>query len=167
MDLIGELDTAWGRLNELASRWVGQDPAIDDFAIQVSRLSADLQSEIIHARMTPVWQVFDRFPRLVRDLARELGKQVTFRVEGKEIELDRAMLDELGDPLLHLLRNAVDHGIEAPAERRRSGKPAEGEIVLAAMRERGSVAISISDNGRGIDRARILAKAKAEGVVDP
>ena len=167
MDLIGELVTARGRLNELAARWVGQDPAIDDVAIQVSRLSADLQSEIIQARMTPVWQVFDRFPRLVRDVARQLGKQVEFRVEGKEIELDRAILDELGDPLVHLLRNAVDHGIETPVERKRHKKNPEGEIVLAAVRERSSVAISISDDGRGIDRARILEKAKREGLVGP
>ncbi len=159
--------TARGRLNELAARWVGQDPAIDDVAIQISRLSADLQSEIIQARMTPVWQVFDRFPRLVRDVARQLSKQVQFRVEGKEIELDRAILDELGDPLVHLLRNAVDHGIETPAERTRHKKNPEGEIVLAAVRERSSVAISISDDGRGIDRARILDKAKREGLVGP
>jgi two-component system chemotaxis sensor kinase CheA len=165
MDLIGELVTARGRLNELAAQW--RDPAIDDVAIQVSRLSADLQTEIIQARMTPVWQVFDRFPRLVRDVARQLGKQVAFRVEGKEIELDRAILDELGDPLVHLLRNAVDHGIEAPAERKRRKKKPDGEIVLSAVRERSSVAISISDDGGGIDRARILAKAKREGLVGP
>jgi two-component system, chemotaxis family, sensor kinase CheA len=165
MDLIGELVTARGRLNELAAQ--ARDPAMDDIAIQISRLSTELQDEIIQARMTPVWQVFDRFPRLVRDLARELGKQVAFRVEGKEIELDRAILDELGDPLLHLLRNAVDHGIEPPAERRRRGKPAEGEIVLTAVRERASVAISVTDDGRGIDRARILQRAKREGLVDP
>jgi two-component system chemotaxis sensor kinase CheA len=164
MDLIGELVTTRGRLNELAAE--RRDAAIDDVAIQVSRLSADLQAEIIQARMTPVWQVFDRFPRLVRDVARQLDKQVAFKVEGKEIELDRAILDELGDPLVHLLRNAVDHGIEAPAERRRRGKKPEGEIVLAAVRERSSVAISISDDGRGIDRAQVLAKALREGVVD-
>jgi two-component system chemotaxis sensor kinase CheA len=165
MDLIGELVTARGRLNQLAAE--RRDPAIDDVAIQISRLSADLQAGIIQARMTPVWQVFDRFPRLMRDLARELDKQVAFRVEGKEIELDRAILDELGDPLLHLLRNAVDHGIETPAERRRHGKSPEGEIVLAAVRERASVAISVSDDGRGIDRARILERARREGLVDP
>jgi two-component system, chemotaxis family, sensor kinase CheA len=165
MDLIGELVTARGRLNELAAQ--ARDPAMDDIAIQISRLSTELQDEIIQARMTPVWQVFDRFPRLVRDLARELGKQVTFRVEGKEIELDRAILDELGDPLLHLLRNAVDHGIEPPAERRRRGKAPEGEIVLTAVRERASVAISITDDGRGIERAKILQRAKREGLVDP
>ena len=164
MDLIGELVTVRGRLNELAAQ--RRDPAVDDVAIQVSRLSTELQAEIIQARMTPVWQVFDRFPRLVRDLARELGKQVTFRVEGKEIELDRAILDELGDPLLHLLRNAVDHGIEAPAERRRRGKKPEGEIVLAAVRERASVVISVSDDGRGIARAKILERAKRDGIVD-
>ncbi|HEY3221828.1 MAG TPA: chemotaxis protein CheA [Gemmatimonadales bacterium] len=167
MDLIGELVTERGRLNELAARWVGRDPQIDEVAIQISRLSADLQNEIIQARMTPVWQVFDRFPRLVRDVARQLDKQVSFRVEGKEIELDREILDELGDPLVHLLRNAVDHGIEPPVERKRRKKNPEGEIVLAAVRERSSVAISISDDGRGIDRARILEKAKREGIVGP
>ena len=167
MDLIGELVTERGRLNDLAARWVGQDPEIDEVAIQISRLSADLQNEIIQARMTPVWQVFDRFPRLVRDVARQLGKQVSFRVEGKEIELDREILDALGDPLVHLLRNAVDHGIEPPAERKRHKKNPEGEIVLAAVRERSSVAISIADDGRGIDRVRILEKAKREGIVGP
>ena len=165
MDLIGELVTERGRLNELASRWSSREPEIDEVAIQISRLSADLQNEIIQARMTPVWQVFDRFPRLVRDVARQLGKQVAFRVEGKEIELDREILDELGDPLVHLLRNAVDHGIEPPAERKRLGKNPEGEIILAAVRERSSVAISLTDDGRGIDRAQILEKAKREGIV--
>src|SRR5881396_1816046 len=164
MDLIGELVTARGRLNELAAE--RRDPAVDDVAIQISRLTADLQAEIIQARMTPVWQVFDRFPRLVRHLARQLGKQVAFRVEGKEIELDRAILDELGDPLMHLLRNAVGHGIEPPAERRKAKKKVEGEVVLTAVRERSSVAISIADDGRGIDRGRVLEKAKREGLVD-
>ncbi|HET7380159.1 MAG TPA: chemotaxis protein CheA, partial [Gaiellales bacterium] len=164
MDLIGELTTARGRLNQLAGD--RRDGPLDDVALQISRLSSDLQNEIVQARMTPVWQVFDRFPRLVRDIARQLERHVSFRVEGKEIELDRAILDELGDPLLHLLRNAVDHGIEPPAERRKAGKKEEGEVVLAAVRERASVAITISDDGRGIDRKKILQKAKAEGSVD-
>ena len=164
MDLIGEVVTVRGRLNQLAAE--RRDAAVNDVAVQIARLSADLQAEIIQARMTPMWQVFDRFPRLVRDIARQLGKQLAFRVEGKEIELDRAILDEIGDPLVHLLRNAADHGIESPAERRRLGKPAEGEIVLAAVRERASVAISVSDDGRGIDRVQVLVKAKREGVVD-
>src|SRR5512134_41607 len=134
MDLIGELVTVRGRLNDLAAR--RRDAAMDDLAVQISRLSTDLQAEIIQARMTPVWQVFDRFPRLVRDIAHQLGKQVEFRVEGKEIELDRTILDELSDPLVHLLRNAVDHGIEPAAERARLGKPAAGTIGLSAVRER-------------------------------
>jgi two-component system chemotaxis sensor kinase CheA len=164
MDLIGELTTARGRLNQLAGD--RRDAQLDDVTLQISRLSSDLQNEIVQARMTPVWQVFDRFPRLVRDIARQLGRQVAFRVEGKEIELDRAILDELGDPLLHLLRNAVDHGIEATAERRKAGKKEEGEVVLAAVRERSSVAITIADDGRGIDRKKILEKAKRENLVD-
>jgi two-component system chemotaxis sensor kinase CheA len=164
MDLIGELVIARGRLNEVAA--VRRDPAIDDVAIQVSRLSNELQAEIIQARMTPVWQVFDRFPRLVRDSARQLGKQVAFRVEGKEIELDRTILDELGDPLMHLLRNAVDHGIETPAERQRAGKKAEGEIVLSAVRERSRVMITVSDDGRGVDRTKVLERARRDGLVD-
>jgi len=164
MDLIGELTTARGRLNQLAGD--RRDAELDDVTLQISRLSSDLQNEIVQARMTPVWQVFDRFPRLVRDIARQLERHVAFRVEGKEIELDRAILDELGDPLLHLLRNAVDHGIESPAERRKAGKKEEGEVVLAAVRERASVAITISDDGRGIDRKRILEKAKREGLVE-
>ena len=165
MDQIGELVTARGRLNELATRL--RDPAVDDLAIQISRLSTDLQAEIIQARMTPVWQVFDRFPRVVRDLARQLDKQVNFRVEGKDIELDRAILDELGDVLVHLLRNAVDHGIESPAVRVKARKSPEGEIALTATRERASVTITIADDGRGIDRAAVLEKAKREGLVDP
>jgi two-component system chemotaxis sensor kinase CheA len=164
MNLIGELVTARGRLNQLATAM--RDPAVDDVAISVSRLTSDLQAEIIQARMTPVWQVFDRYPRVVRDLAQQLEKQVALRVEGKEIELDRAILDELNDPLVHLLRNAVDHGIESPADRKRRGKRPEGEVVLGAVRERASVAISIADDGRGIDRSKILEKAKREGMVD-
>ena len=165
MNQIGELTTARGRLSQLAAE--RRDPALDDVALQVSRLSGELQAEIIQARMTPVWQVFDRFPRLVRDLARQLDKQVAFRIEGKEIELDRAILDELGDPLVHLLRNAVDHGIETPDERRRRRKPAEGRIALSAVRERASVAIRVTDDGRGIDRKKILALAKRERLVEP
>jgi two-component system chemotaxis sensor kinase CheA len=165
MNQIGELLTARGRLNELAA--ARHDPALDDLASHIWRLSGELQEEIVEARMTPVWQVFDRFPRLVRDSARELGKQVALRVEGKEIELDRAILDEIGDPLVHLLRNAVDHGIEPPAERRAAGKKPEGEVVLVAVRERARVTITIRDDGRGIDRTRVLAIAKRDGIVEP
>ncbi len=165
MNLIGELVTLRGRLGEVATR--AADPDLEEVNLRVSRLASELQNQIIQARMTPVWQVFDRFPRLVRDLSRQLGKKLVFRVEGKEIELDRAILDEIGDPLLHLLRNAVDHGIEPPQERLAAGKPEEGVIELSAVRERATVAIQVRDDGRGIDRAKILAKAKARGFLGP
>jgi two-component system chemotaxis sensor kinase CheA len=116
--------------------------------------------------MTPVGEVLERFPRVVRDLARDLGKRIRFDVEGEEIELDRSILDEIGDPLLHLIRNAADHGIESPDARVAAGKPPEGRILLAAARERNSVTIRVSDDGRGIDRAAILAKARREGQAD-
>jgi len=163
MNEIGELSIARGRLATLTSQ--RDDPALDELALHIGRLAQSLQAEIIAARMTPVWQVFDRFPRMVRDLAKQMGKQVDFRVEGKEIELDRAILDEIGDPLLHLLRNAVDHGIETPEERLARGKPAAGRLVVAALRERSSVAIRVSDDGQGVDRVRVLAKAKEQGLV--
>jgi two-component system chemotaxis sensor kinase CheA len=164
MNVIGELVTARGRLEHQSL--ARGDQELTESVGAISSLTSRLQSEIIQARMTPVWQVFDRFPRLVRDLSRQLGKQVVFRVEGKEIELDRAILDEIGDPLVHLLRNAVDHGIETPDVREASGKPPQGQITLAALRDRGTVAIVVSDDGRGIDRGKILAEARRRGVVD-
>jgi two-component system, chemotaxis family, sensor kinase CheA len=163
MNLIGELVIARGRLDGLARRFA--EPDLGDVTRDIGRLSAALQSEILQARMVPVWQVFDRFPRMVRDLARQMGRQVAFRVEGKEIELDRAILDEIADPLVHLLRNAVDHGIEPPEERAARGKPALGQLVLAAVRERSSIAIRVSDDGRGIDRSRVLRRARELGLV--
>lgn len=165
MSQVGELVVARNRLIELAQQEPGGE--LEALGARISRLVSDLQTEVIEARMTPVWQVFDRFPRAVRDLARQLGKQIRFEMQGEGIELDRAILDELGDPLLHLLRNAVDHGLETPDERTRRGKPAEGRLVLSAARERSSVAIRIEDDGRGIDRAAILAKARREGAVGP
>jgi len=163
MNRIGELVLARGRLDALSRRFA--EPDLADVTGDIGRLSASLQHEILQARMVPVWQVFDRFPRMVRDLARQMGRQVAFRVEGKEIELDRAILDEIADPLVHLLRNAVDHGIEPPAERTAAGKPATGELVLAAVRERASIAVRVSDDGRGIDRARVLRRAQELGLV--
>jgi two-component system chemotaxis sensor kinase CheA len=164
MNLVGELVTTKDRLAQLSA---GRgDPTLDDVSLKMSHLTTQLQSEILDARMTPVWQVFDRFPRLVRDLSKQLGKVIEFKVEGKEIELDRAILDEIADPLVHLLRNAVDHGIEPAAERVAAGKPPSGHIVLSAVRERATVAIQVSDDGRGIDRAKLLADAKRTGMLD-
>jgi two-component system chemotaxis sensor kinase CheA len=165
MNLIGELVITRGRLFEIARGLA--NAALDDSLAQASRLIGDLQDEIMTCRMVPVWQVFDRFPRLVRDAARTLGKDVTLEIEGKEIELDRSMLDEIGDPIVHLLRNAVDHGIETPDEREKQGKPAVGRLTLSAARDRSNVLIKVSDDGRGIDRAKVLRKARDTGLIDP
>ena len=118
------------------------------------------------SRMVPVWQVFERFPRVVRDTARSLGKEVEFKIEGKEIELDRSMLDEMGEPVLHLLRNSLDHGIETPAEREKAGKPRVATLTLTAERDRATVLIRVTDDGRGIDQARVLPRAKKLGLVE-
>ncbi len=163
MNQVGELMVAKGRLQELVAR---EHPELEALAARIGRLTGDMQSEIIAARMTPVWQTFDRFPRLVRDLARQLGKQVRFDVEGEGIELDRVILEEIGDSILHLIRNALDHGIETAAERKKAGKPVEGRLHLAAAQERQGVVIRVSDDGKGLDRGAILVKAKREGLVE-
>lgn len=164
MNLIGELVIARGRLSQLAGT-IG-DQALEETVTQSSRLITELRDEITASRMVPVSHVFDRFPRLVRDAARAVGKQVDFVVEGKDIELDRSMLDEIGDSIVHLLRNAVDHGIEAPDVRVALGKPPAGRLVLSAARDRSAVVIKVSDDGKGIDRDRVLARAKRDGLLD-
>jgi two-component system, chemotaxis family, sensor kinase CheA len=164
MKQVGELVVAKNRLGVMAA--VSDDPALAELSDRISRLVSGMQGEVIASRMTPVGEVFERFPRLVRDLARDLGKRIRFDVEGEEIELDRSILDEIGDPLLHLIRNAADHGIESPEDRLAAGKPEEGRILLAATRERNSVTLRVSDDGRGIDRAAILTKARREDAVE-
>jgi two-component system chemotaxis sensor kinase CheA len=161
---VGELVIVRDRMRRLAGT---AEPELADSIDQAARLIGELQDEIMQARMAPVWQVFDRFPRLVRDAARSLGKRVDFVIEGKEIELDRSMLDEIGDPLVHLLRNSLDHGIESPAERRAAGKPETGTLRLSAARERSRIVIRVEDDGRGIQREKVLAKALANGLVTP
>ena len=165
MNLIGELVITRGRLLQLTASI--DDAALEESMQQAARLIGDLQAEIMTSRMVPVGQVFDRFPRLVRDAARQVGKEVQFVVEGKEIELDRSLLDEIGEPLVHLLRNAIDHGIETPQTRVSAGKPRVGRLVLSAARDRAAVLLRVTDDGRGIDRAGVLARSLAQGMVDP
>jgi two-component system, chemotaxis family, sensor kinase CheA len=162
MKHVGELVVAKNRLGELSTE--SGDPTLLELSGRISRLVSAMQGEVLASRMTPVGEVFERFPRLLRDLSRELGKQIRFDMEGQDIELDRSVLDEIGDPLLHLIRNAADHGIEAPEQRVAAGKPPEGRVLLSATRERNSVALRVTDDGRGIDRALILAKARREGA---
>lgn len=134
---------------------------------RTAMILAGLQDEVLRLRMQPLSVVFERLPRAVRDAARAAGKSVRLTLEGNDIELDRAILDDLGDLLLHLVRNAVDHGIEAPAARMAMGKSAQGELVVRAERERTSVRITVSEDGRGIPRGRIAEHAARLGLIGP
>jgi two-component system, chemotaxis family, sensor kinase CheA len=164
MNLIGELVITRGRLTQLAAG-LG-DQALGESVTQAARLIGDLRDEIMTSRMVPVWQVFDRFPRLVRDASRSLGKRIEFTIEGKDIELDRSMLDEIGEPIVHLLRNAIDHGLETPEQREATGKPAAGKLSLSTARDRSAVVLRVTDDGRGVDREKVLARAKSAGLVE-
>jgi len=162
LDLAGELEVARTRLQSEAAA-VGRE-TLDAVATQLTRLIAAVRDEVVTARMVPVAEVFDRFPRLVRDTARDLGKDVNFVLEGSDIEIDRSMLDRIGDPVVHLLRNAIDHGIEAPEVRARAGKPPRGRLTLSAQREASHVLLRVADDGGGVDRERVRARARADGI---
>ena len=128
---------------------------------RLDAVTSALQETVLRTRMQPVGNLFGKFPRVVRDLGRQLGKQVEITVVGREVELDKTILEQLSDPLTHLVRNSVDHGIETPAERVAKGKPATGQITLTAAHEDGQVRIEIRDDGRGIDPQAVRAKALA------
>jgi len=131
----------------------------------IGQITNDLQGEIMKARMLPVEQVFNKFPRMVRDLARKAGKKVDFYMSGEETELDRSVIEEIGDPLIHILRNAADHGIENPGERKKAGKPEEGKIILSARHEESHIVIEVEDDGKGIDSAKLKEKAMERGLI--
>jgi len=160
MTQVGELVVTKNRLATLTGPDEGELAATVG---RLGRLVSDLQAEVMLARLTPVAEVFDRFPRMVRDLARVVDKDISLTVEGHHIEVDRSILDQIGEPLLHLLRNAVDHGIESAEARAKAGKPRTGRLSLVAARERNSVTFTVRDDGAGIDRAAILDKARREG----
>lgn len=165
MNLIGELVINRTRLQEIASSY--NIPELKEALAQTARLTADLQDEVMKTRMVPVDHVFNRFPRMVRDLAKSRGKEIDFTMEGRDIELDRTILDEISDPLMHLLRNAVDHGIDSPEEREARGKPRRGSIRLAARRDRNYVSIEVSDDGQGIDEREVYEAAVRAGLLSP
>jgi two-component system chemotaxis sensor kinase CheA len=164
MNVVGELVIARDRIAKIAEQ-IG-DESLLEATLRASQILATLQNEIMTSRMVPVWQVFERFPRVVRDTARSLGKEVEFKIEGREIELDRSMLDEMGEPVLHLLRNSLDHGVEKPDDREKAGKPRVATLILTAERDRATVLIRVTDDGRGIDQARVLPRAKKLGLVE-
>ncbi|MEO8910981.1 MAG: chemotaxis protein CheA [Gemmatimonadaceae bacterium] len=164
MNVMGELVIARDRIAQIAEK-LG-DEGLLEATLRASQIVTTLQNEIMTSRMVPVWQVFDRFPRVVRDTARALGKEIEFKIEGKEIELDRSMLDEMGEPVLHLLRNSLDHGIETPTERKAAGKDPVATLTLTAERDRATVLIRVTDDGRGIDQSKVLPRAKKMGLVE-
>lgn len=161
---VSELVVARNRLGTLADREIGSELQL--VSARISGLVTGLQRGVLRARMAPVAEVFDRFPRMVRDLARDLGKSVRFEVQGGDIELDRSVLEELPEPLTHLIRNAIDHGLEPEGERTAAGKPPEGVLRIRAERAREEVLIVVADDGRGISRSAVQARAAELGLVD-
>ncbi|RMG86948.1 MAG: response regulator, partial [Candidatus Dadabacteria bacterium] len=164
MTLAGELVLSRNQLLQAVNTGAG---SVERIAQRIDLITSELQETIMLTRMQPVGKIFGKFPRVVRDLARKLGKQVELVVEGNEVELDKTILEGLNDPLTHLVRNAVDHGLEPPAEREAAGKPPKGTVTLRAFHEAGHVNIEIFDDGRGMDPERIVAKAVEKGLVAP
>ncbi|HUB91284.1 MAG TPA: chemotaxis protein CheA [Dyella sp.] len=160
----GELVLLRNRLLSLASR--SDNETLATMAGDLDRVSDDLQNAVLGMRMQPVGRLFQRFPRIVRDLARQLGKDIELITEGEETDLDRSLVEALADPLIHLLRNAVDHGLEDPAGRERAGKPRKGKVKLSASQRGERIVISVSDDGRGMDPDVLRRKAVEKGVID-
>jgi two-component system chemotaxis sensor kinase CheA len=165
MDRVGELVIAQSRLNQLAEASV--DLNLRAIAEDIERLSGELRDTMMVLRMMPVGSLFGRFRRLVHDLARETGKTIELITEGESTEVDKTVIDRLADPLVHLIRNAADHGLETTQERAAAGKPDVGRIELSAHQSGGEVVISVRDDGKGIDRDRVRAKAEAQGLLEP
>ncbi len=163
MNLVGELLISKMQLQDIKRRHGLTE--LNEIAQSIDRLSFEIQNEIMDARMVPVDHVFGRFPRLVRDLAHEQNKKIELAVEGKEIELDRTVLDRMGDPLVHLLRNSIDHGIETPDERTQNGKQDTGIIKLIAKREKNTVSIQVIDDGKGLDKDELKQAAIRKGLI--
>ncbi|XUY29220.1 chemotaxis protein CheA [Agrobacterium sp. rho-8.1] len=163
MDRVGELVIAQSRLSQLANTSV--DIQLRSVSEDVERLSGELRDTMMVLRMVPIAQLFGRFRRLIHDLARETGKQIELVTEGESTEVDKAVIERLADPLVHLVRNSCDHGLETPDERVGAGKSAIGRITLIARQSGGEVTITIRDDGRGIDRQRVRAKAESSGII--
>jgi len=173
MAVVGELLVARGALPLLVQKLNdGADAAgmvkdLKDVGSRISRIADELQTSVMSIRMLPVKTVFQRFPRLVRDLARSLGKEVHLSIEGDGIELDKTILEQIGDPLVHMIRNAVDHGLELPEVRLASGKESTGQLTLRAFYVAGGVAIEVTDDGPGLDAAALKSKAIEKGLITP
>ena len=163
LNLVGELVINKVRLGQIGT--THRLTELTETLEQMDRVTTDLQTVVMKVRMVPVGQVFNRFPRMVRDLAKELDKDINLTIEGEETELDRTVIDEIGDPLMHLLRNSLDHGIEHPDDREAKGKPRTGEVGLIARHEGNNVVIMVTDDGSGIDAEVIRRKAVEKGMI--
>jgi len=163
MNLVGELVISRARIERLVQE--ARLREFDDPLSQLGRISGDIQELVTKLRMVPVSFTFDRFPRLIRDLCKTLNKNVELVLEGEDTELDRTVIDEIGDPMVHLIRNSMDHGIEHPDERRALGKPEKGILKISAYQEGSGVVIEVSDDGAGIDPDKVRQKAIERGVV--
>jgi two-component system chemotaxis sensor kinase CheA len=172
MDLAGELVTNRNRLLEIIaemSRFIGDEHigALNDTVAHLSTITDNLHDEVMQARMQPIGYVFNKLPRLVRQISQELGKEVEIVLDGLDTELDRSVIEQINDPILHLIRNAIDHGIESPDERQRVGKARAGKLLLGARSEEGNIVITVEDDGRGIDTERVVRKALELGLLTP
>ncbi len=165
VNMVGELVTVQSRLSQLSARF--NDLSLIQVAEEVERLTAELRDNTMSIRMLPIGATFSRFERLVRDLSTELGKEITLITDGAETELDKTVIEKLNDPLIHLIRNSIDHGIETPAVRVAAGKPALGTVSLSAEHSGASVFIRIRDDGAGLDPDVIRAKAVEKGMIPP
>ena len=163
VDLVGELVTVQARLSQLAI--ADEEEVVVAVAEEVERLTAELRDNVLNIRMLPIGTAFGKFRRLVRDLAGELGKEIEMTTAGEETELDKTVIERLNDPLVHLIRNSIDHGIESPAAREAAGKPRQGTLHLSAVHSGDSVLITIADDGGGLDREAIRAKAVEKGLI--
>ena len=163
MNLMGELV-----INKVRLEQIGQTHRLTELTEtleQMDRVTTDLQNIVMKVRMVPVSAVFNRFPRMVRDVSKELNKEINLTIEGEETELDRTVIDEIGDPIMHLLRNSLDHGVEHPDDREAKGKPRTGEVGLIARHEGNNVVIMVTDDGAGINADKIRKKAVEKGMI--
>ncbi len=167
VDMAGEMVIAQSQVSHDPSLKVIESPRLQRNLAQLSRITDEIQKTAMSMRMVPVGQLFRRMHRLVRDLARKAGKQVELELVGEDTELDRTIVEALSDPLIHMVRNSVDHGVEKPDVRRAAGKDPVGRVRLRACHQAGSILIEVCDDGRGIDREKVLAKARDRGLISP
>ena len=165
INLVGELVIAGSAAETLAQR--SRDRGLLEANATIAHLVGAIRDSALHLRMVEIGETFNRFRRVVRDVAQELGKEVELTITGADTELDKAVVERIGDPLMHLVRNAMDHGLESPEQRRAAGKAAKGTLRLNAYHESGSIVIEIADDGAGLNRERILAKARERGLIQP